>query len=171
MPSAPRCPPALRGFTLVEMLVVLVLLGVLAAATTMLLVAPDERRTLEREASRLAGALEQASATAQWRGETLGISADGPAYRFWRRDGDARWRVIVDDEVLAPRALPASVAIAADRFAGATVARDAILPLRPSGRNEPFRIVLFAGGWAVPVESDPLNRVTFRVTSRANAGG
>ena len=162
--------PASRGFTLVEVLVVLVLLGVLAAMIVPA-VRTDERRTLEREAARLAGALEQASATAQWRGETLGISADGRSYRFWRRDADGQWGVLVQDEGLAPRVLPTSVEIAADRFAGAQVARDAILPLRPSGRNEPYRLLLSADQWYVPVDADPLNRVTFTVLQKRNAGG
>ena len=164
-----RGASAVRGFTLVELLIVLVLLGVVAAMIVPA-IGTDERRLLEREAARLAGALEQASATAQWRGETLGVSADRSAYRFWRRDGDGQWSVIAQDEVLGPRVLPTPVQIVADRFAGAPVAGNAILPLRPSGRNDPLRLLLYTSQWTVPVEADPLNRVTYRVLARAPTG-
>ncbi len=146
------------GFTLIELLVVLVVLGI-AASLIAANLEGDERRGTDREARRLAGALEHAAALAQWRGETLGISADGRGYRFWRRGADDRWSALADDDVLAPHALPAGIAVATASFAGAPVTADAILPFRTSGRNEPYALILGSPAWSVYITGDPLNRV------------
>ncbi len=84
--------PAAAGFTLLEILVVVVVIGIVSGIVIANL-GGDERRTTEREAHRLAGALEHAAALAQWRSEMLGVSADGAAYRFWRRGEDGRWNI------------------------------------------------------------------------------
>ena len=59
------------GFTLVEILVVIVILG-LVAGLSIALVEPGERDASAREARSFAGALEYAAACAQWRNEMLG---------------------------------------------------------------------------------------------------
>ena len=48
--------------------------------------------------------LEHAAALAQWSSETLGVSAEGRGYRFWRRDTNDRWSPFTGDEVLGPLA-------------------------------------------------------------------
>jgi general secretion pathway protein H len=150
------------GFTLLELLVVLVVLAIVAGLVTTNL-GGGERRGVEREAKRLAGALEHAAALAQWRGETLGVSADERGYRFWRRGDDDRWSALADDDVLAPRTLPVGFMVAAATFAGAPVAADAILPFRASGRNEPYALMLASPAWSLFVTGDPLNRVQVAV--------
>jgi type II secretion system protein H len=150
-----------RGFSLAEILVVIVVIG-LAAGLVYAQLETDPRQTLEREARRFAGALEHAALLAQWKNQTLGVSAAGSVYRFWRRgaDGDAeRWVALSDDDVLAPRALPAPLLTAAQLYAGAPTPGDTVLPLVPSGRNEPYVIVLVAPQWQILLASDPLNRV------------
>src|SRR5438874_1167200 len=92
------------GFTLIEILVVLVILGI-AASLVIVNLGRDDRRDVQREAKRLAGALEHAAAVAQWSSETLGISAEGAVYRFWRRDANDHWIAFTGDEVLAARML------------------------------------------------------------------
>ncbi len=159
--AAPRAhpfPPATAGFTLIELLVVLVIVGVTAGLIAVNLSDDGERRA-EREARRLAGALEHAAALAQWRGETLGVSADGGAYRFWRRGADDRWSALGDDDILAPHALPAGITVVPAMFSGAPVPADAILPFRASGRNEPYALSLFSPAWSFYLTGDPLNRV------------
>jgi general secretion pathway protein H len=146
------------GFTLVEVLIVVVIIGLLAGALAIGL-SGDDRRVAEREAKRLAGALEHAAAAAQWRAETLGVSAEGAGYRFWRRGADDRWSALADDDVLAPRALPAGVTVAFHSYAGAPVAPDAIVPFRASGRNEPYALVVASPAWSIEITADPLNRV------------
>ena len=147
-----------RGFTLIEVLVVVAVIAI-AAGFVVVNLDGDGRRTAEREAARLAGSLEHAAALAQWRNETLGFSADGPGYRFWRRGPDNRWSALRDEEVLAPRALPAQWTVAAISYAGAPVAAGVIFPFRPSGRNEPYALALFSPAWTLVVAGDPLNRV------------
>ena len=148
------------GFTLVEILVVIVVLGI-AASLALALVAPGERDVSAREARRFAGALEYAAQRAQWRSEMLGVSASGHVLRYWRRDpANDRWRVVDDDDVLRAHALPAPVDAMAFAYAGRGLPADAIVPLRASGRNEPFTFVLATPRFRTLVALDPLNRVS-----------
>jgi general secretion pathway protein H len=148
------------GFTLIEILVVLLILAI-AAGAAIATVGPDERGTVRREAQRFGGALEYAAQRAQVRNETLGVNAAGGALRFWRRNADgATWTLVRDDDVLAARALPEQVRAGAVSYAGRRLAVGTIVPLRPSGRNEPSTFTLVAGATEVFVALDPLNRVT-----------
>ena len=157
-----------RAFTLVELLVVLVVLGV-AAGLLVANLEGGEQRHAERESKRLAASLEHAASRAQWTGETLGFSADGGAYRFWRRNTDDRWSPVRDDDVLAPRTLPAGLTVVAATFAGAAVPADAVLPFRSTGRNEPFTLLLRGASDSYTIAADPLNRV--RVLSSSPSAG
>ncbi|MEO8739497.1 MAG: GspH/FimT family pseudopilin [Casimicrobiaceae bacterium] len=156
-----------NGFTLAEMLVVILVIG-LAAGFAYARLDADPRQTMQREAQRLAAALEHAAALAQWRNQTLGVAASGADYRFWRRepgaDGD-RWVPVTDDDVLQAHALPADITATVRDYAGQPVAADAILPLAASGRNEPFTIVVTSPEWRVLLVADPLNRVALTAAS------
>ena len=143
----------------------LLLLGIAAGAVTLRL-ERDDRRIVQREATRFAGAIEQAIAIAQWQGATLGVSAEGPSYRFWRQDGAAEWHVITEDETLTPHALPDGFDVHAERFAGGAVAPYSILPLRATGRNDPYDVALSSANWTAHIAADPLNRVRFDVLAR-----
>jgi len=148
------------GFTLVEILVVIVILGI-AAGVAIVSAAPDERDLSVREARRFAGALEYAAQRAQFRNELLGVSATGRAIRYWRRDRtNDRWQLVDDDDILRARALPDPVDATAVAFAGQAPASDAVLPLRASGRNEPFAFALTTPAWRTLILLDPLNRVS-----------
>ena len=115
--------------------------------------------SLRREANRFAGAVEYAAQRAQWRHEDLGVNAGALGWRFWRRDRERNaWMPLVDDDVLAARALPDGIRLAATSYAGRAVAPDALVPLRASGRNDPATFVLDAEGRRLRVDTDPLNR-------------
>ena len=133
-----RAASAVRhaGFTLLEILVVVAIFAI-AAGVIVASIDSDERGTLEREARRFAGALTYAARRAELRHEALGVSIDEGVWRFWQRD-NGRWRALSDDEPLVARALPTAFRGSAQSFAGQPIAPQAIVPLRASGRNEPY---------------------------------
>jgi general secretion pathway protein H len=156
----PASRPGPAGFTLVEILVVVAILAI-AAGLVVAAAVPDEAGVLRRESHRIGGALEHAAAAASVRAETLGVDAGGAELRFWRRaDGTQAWVLLTDDDVLAPRALPASLTIDAATFGGRALAPRTIVPLRASGRNEPSSYVLRGRTWQSTLALDPLNRVS-----------
>jgi hypothetical protein len=119
---------------------------------------------VQREARRLAGALEHAQALAQWQSEVLGVSidgADGRGYRFWRRDADDRWIALAGDDVLGPRRLPPGMTVAVRSYAGAPTTPDLVVPFRASGRNEPYAMALAMDDAVVVVSGDPVGRVRY----------
>jgi general secretion pathway protein H len=148
-----------NGFTLIEILVVVAILAI-AAGIAAVTLSGDERGTLAREARRFAGAVEYAADRARVRHETIGVSASGEAWRFWRRTVDGRWSALSDDPALAPRTLPPPLRAVPHSYAGGALRPDAIVPLRASGRNEPFAFILASEHLQTVVSTDPLSRVS-----------
>lgn len=147
-----------HGFTLIEILVVVAILAI-AAGVAMVAIDRDERGTVAREARRFAGALEYAAMRAQMRSETLGVSATEGTVRFWVRGPDGRFVPATNDEPLAPRVLPSPLVAQPIAYAGRPLESDAIVPLRPSGRNDPFAFAVATPAWRAVLASDPLNRI------------
>lgn len=153
---------AARGFTLVEILVVVVIVA-LTAGLAVVAYDGNPRGVATREATRLAGALEHAALSAQVRAETLGVSADGTRWRFWRRPNDSNgWLPVTDDDVLADHALPDGCLVRPLTYAGQALTADAIVPLRASGHNEPYAFELTARNTRIVLAADPLNRVALQ---------
>jgi type II secretion system protein H len=143
------------------MMVVIVVLGI-AATVGVISLRPDERGTVAREARRMAGAVEHAIARAQWRAETLGVSIEDDRYRFWRRLPDeGRWAPLTDDDVLGSHAAAAGIALAPLGPAGQPLAPGTIIPLRASGRSDPFSVAIASPNARAVLAVDPLNRVSF----------
>lgn len=151
------------GFTLLEILVVIVIIA-LGSGLVVATLGQDERGTLDRESRRFAGALEYAAQRAQMRQETLGVSATSvpppSQWRFWIRAGDGRWHALSGDPLLAPHVLPAPLVVRPLQFGGRALRSDAIVPLRASGRNEPYAFDLRGEAFETIVGADPLNRVS-----------
>jgi general secretion pathway protein H len=95
---------AVRGFTLLELVVVVLIMGLLAGLVSVVS-RPDERAMLHIEAERLGRLLDLAAEESRYSGKTIAWSADARGYRFWRFL-EPGWTEILDNDLLRARALP-----------------------------------------------------------------
>lgn len=149
---------AQRGFTLIEILVVLVVIGIMVGLASVRLM-PDDERLLADEAERLALLLEQTRDQAVASGEPIAFSVDGAGYRFWALDNDAAWVARTGDELLRDRALASGVRVAAVRVNETPLAAGERLLFLPSGTNTPFVAELALNAAHARVVGDRLGRV------------
>jgi len=137
------------GFTLIELMVVLVVIGVVAGMVTMS-AAPSPQRELRADADRLAQLLSLAREEAQVRGAPIRFEADGSGFRFvvFR---DRQWRPITDDGDLRARPWASETRVAVDRPDGRRVlefGRDLV--------EAPYRVVLQRPEAAVSIVANGL---------------
>ncbi|MBN8439826.1 MAG: prepilin-type N-terminal cleavage/methylation domain-containing protein [Candidatus Accumulibacter sp.] len=101
-------PDRRRGFTLIEMMVVLVVVGLVAGGISLGLNgfrAREERNALER----LRRVLEATAQRAEVRGQPLAFEMLADGYRFWALASDGNWQLLVDPPVYNERVLPAGM--------------------------------------------------------------
>jgi general secretion pathway protein H len=91
----------LSGFTLLEMMVVIVLAGILLSIVT-INVTPDPRQNLQREARRVGQLMGIAADEARIRQQPIAWEADLNGYRFVTEVGGER-RLLIGDELLRER--------------------------------------------------------------------
>lgn len=90
-----------RGFTLLEMLIVIVLAGILLSIVT-ISVAPDEHQALAREAQRIGQLMAIAADEARIRQQPIVWEADLRGYRFVTEEAGER-RLLTGDDLLRER--------------------------------------------------------------------
>jgi general secretion pathway protein H len=134
-----------RGFSLMEILVVIVILAVVAGAVSIAVAGAGGERALTREAERAQALIEFACERAQLSGRVVGISLSQSGYRFSRFEQEV-W-LPYREETLRTRSWPAnfSISLARDDL---TVRLGEDFPERPqllcyaSGELTAFRLEL-----------------------------
>ena len=149
------CPPLTAGFTLVEILVVLVVIGIGLGLIT-LSSGHDSAALLRNESERLRSVLEHAAQLAQWRHAPLVWEADASGYRFAVPTPEGTLTEDTDP-TLAWHPLPPEVRMRVIDATGASAPLR--LLLRASGRNDPYAVALESSAGAWTIAGDPLNRV------------
>jgi type II secretion system protein H len=95
-----------RGFTLLEILVTLAVVGILAGVAMLRSPPQDGKASLERAGTTLQGAVRLAQNQALADGLTLALEITGTGYGFWQRDPrSGAWQRLEDRAALAPQAL------------------------------------------------------------------
>ena len=104
---------SLAGFTLVEMLVVIVIIGLIAAATLLSIGGSGKDSQLEQERDRLAALVDYVRERAALQTVEYGLRCEQGGYRFLMYDNrQARWLEDPLDDLLRARKLPAGLEIA-----------------------------------------------------------
>jgi general secretion pathway protein H len=149
-----RAPGAQAGFTLLELLLACLIVGILAA--TLSFAIPDRGAHLALEADRLARLLALAREEALLRSAPVRFDGDLDGFRFliWR---DRRWQTPLDEPALRARAWEAPTRVEIDRPDGSGIVEFGREPL-----DSPFRIRLQRDQASAVIESDGLGNFTLR---------
>lgn len=147
-----------QGFTLIEVVVVLLLMGIVSALVVAN-IAPDDKKELRLESDRLAALFEQASMDARADGNAIAWTSDGNGYVFQEKSPGNDW-VAKSDDIYRPHKLPADMRILAASADQPGLSPGARLVFNPSGINLPFDIILMKRRLAMKISGDTMNRMT-----------
>jgi general secretion pathway protein H len=105
--SRADAPRAVRGFTLIEILVVVAIIALVSAGMLLSISLTGRDRDLEKESDRLLALFTYAREQAELQTREYGILFQDDGYEFLAYDPRrAAWRSVFEDEVLAARKLP-----------------------------------------------------------------
>ena len=154
------------GFTLLELLVVVVIIGIVTSMAVISVRVLGGDHEMDQEASRLRAVIIQAREDAMLQGQDVGLRVDARGYDFLRYDTrNERWLIVSDDPLLRERVLPDGLVAALTMES-----QDVKLPVRaaPTGTEQYTpQVVVQASGDLVPFEviltrdgTEELRRIT-----------
>lgn len=147
-----------RGFTLIEMLVVLMIMGLFIGLVSTI-TRPDDRAVLQLEAERLSQLLDFAATEARLTGKSIAWTADESGYRFWRADDGGNWTEILDNELLRARTLPQGVEVSDFHVENMRQQGAMRLEFTPQGSALAFTIGMSLGAVHYAVTGSPVGSV------------
>ena len=134
-----------KGFTLIEIMVVFVIIGVIVSFTTLAIGNSGQTQQLQQEAQRLASLLTLASQEAILQAKELGVAFTSEGYRFYEWH-NPRWQVLNNHDLFHPRILPPTIQLvfylANESIQLAEKGEKPQLLLLSSGEFTPFEIRL-----------------------------
>lgn len=99
-----------KGFTLMEVLLVILLMGMAASAVTMSMSGADKQRDLEKTAQQFMAATEMVLDETVLSGHFIGIVVEKESYKYVIYD-EGKWKPLTNDRILGERPMEAGVRI------------------------------------------------------------
>ena len=133
---------ASRGFTLIEILVVLVIIGVITAGILLSVNITGRDRELEKESDRLLALFNYAREQAELQTREFGVMFQDDGYEFLTYDPRrAGWRSVFEDDALAARHLPDGLGVRLS-----VEARPVVLTRPKDAKDKTPQVMIFSNG-------------------------
>jgi len=137
-----RARAAAAGFTLIEILVVVVIIGVLAAGMMLSITLTGRDPELEKESDRLLALFTYAREQAELQTREFGVMFQDDGYEFLTYDTRrGMWRDVFEDDALAPRKLPDGL-----DFKLVVDARPVVLKRPKDATDKTPQVMIFSNG-------------------------
>jgi len=146
-----RAAPRAAGFTLLEVLVVVVIIGIITSMAVISVNVLGGDHEMQQQAERLQAILMQSREDAVLQSRDIGLRLDETGYEFLAYDSrDERWNAVEDDPLLRPRELPEGLRLSL-RLEDRAVQ---LKPREPATDRDPIlpQVVLQASGDLVPFD-------------------
>ncbi|HJU99659.1 GspH/FimT family pseudopilin [Noviherbaspirillum autotrophicum] len=149
---------AARGFTLLELLVVLVIAGIMLGVVT-LTALPNPQRALQDDAQRVALLMQLARDEAIVRNRPVAFEAGPERYRFLIRDDNA-WSPLPQDDLLRERDFKRAPVALSISPAGAGSSNPLRVVFGREPVDKPFVLTMSTDGASVAIHADGIGHFT-----------
>ncbi len=156
-PRAARRMPA-RGFTLLELLVVLVIAGIMLGVVSLTAI-PNQQQALQGDAQRIALLMQLARDEAIVRNRPVAFEAEPDRYRFLIRD-DNTWSPLPQDELLREREFKRAPVALSITPAAAGNGNPLRIVFGREPVDKPFVLTMTAGGASASIRADGIGHFT-----------
>jgi general secretion pathway protein H len=158
-----------HGFTLIEIMVVMLVIGIVLGIVSVNL-EPDRETPVRNEARRMVLLLQTAQQESILQGKVLAVAIEHQGYYFLMLNDNNEFKPMDGDEVLHARPLPSGVVISRVDIEGMTEDKDTETPrliLLPTGELSPFTVIFSRGDVRWRVEGTLTGEITAQTLALA----